>query len=111
MSLLILLQKVPTEVKYSWGDTAKDIQNPRPSENQKKGRRKGGEKIAIWTLYELTELIPEQRSVIKTGQCQQVSSLADVSASALVNRSSMRMCLREIVVCFRWSTLIRMKMQ
>lgn len=45
MSLLILLWKVPTEVKYSWGDTAKDIQNCRLSENQKKGRGKGEKKL------------------------------------------------------------------
>lgn len=64
MSLLILLQKVPTEVKYSWGGTAKGIQNPRPSEIEG-GKGWERENTAIWTPYETTELTAEQRSVRK----------------------------------------------
>ena len=68
---------------------------PQTFGESEEGKGEGGAKTAIWTPYELTELIEEQRSVTKTGQCQQVSRLADVNASALVNRSSMGTGLRQ----------------
>lgn len=62
MSLLILLWKVPTELKYSWGDAAKDIQNSRLLDSQNKEREKGEEEnchmdlVRINGVYDRTKV-------------------------------------------------------
>lgn len=114
MSLLILLWKVPTEVKCSWGDTAKDIQNPRPPENQKKvrGKRRGENchMDLVWTngAYTRTEVSYQDWPVpagFQLGRCNCISS------GQQKLRGNVFKAGKGIIVCFTWSTVIRMKTQ